>query len=265
MRFELSLCGGALARQHRRAIGDLERSLPWATLDPSRLEPDVLAGARRRWTELAFNEHRSIVLMAQLVQALGEVQAPLDLHSIACAFPLQELAHAEICARVVAQLGGAADIETATLETRLETPAGLTTAQRCHELVVRFCCVGETVSRCWLARMRQRVDHPLVRAVLSRILRDEARHSAFGWLYLDWCREEGLLDVAERSRLAAVAREALRPYAAAHGAGRGGAERPQDVLVTLSADEMQRLLARSVLEVRAGLERRGLNLESREH
>lgn len=260
MHFELSLCGGALTRPHRRAVGDLERSLPWATLDPSRIEPEVLVGARRRWTELAFNEHRSVALMGQLVQALAEAQAPLDLCSIACGFPLQELVHAEICARVVTRLGGAADVETATLAIRLETGAGLTPAQRCHELVVRFCCVGETLSKCWLARMRERVAHPLVRAVLSRILRDEALHSGFGWLYLDWCVEEGLLDGEERRRLAAVAREALGPYTKARERTEtAGEESAHDILVTLPGDEMRLVLTRATDEVRAGLERRGLH------
>jgi hypothetical protein len=259
MEFELSLCGGTLARPHRRAVGDLERSLPWQTLDASRLEPATVSAARRRWTELAFNEHRSIVLMGQLVQALGEAQVPLDLYSMACGFPLQELAHAEVCARVVSRLGGAADVETGTLETRLETGVGLTPAQRCHELVVRFCCVGETLSKCWLARMRERVAHPLVHAVLSRILRDEALHSGFGWLYLDWCLEEELLDGGERARLAAVARGALEPYTRARvSTETAGDGSPHDILVTLPGHEMRRWLAQAVRKVQAGLERRGL-------
>jgi len=258
-RFELSLCDGALAGPHRRAVGDLERTLPWSTLDPSGLDPEVVARARGRWTELAFNEHRSIILMGQLVQALGEAQAPLDLHSMACAFPLQELVHAEVCARFASRLGGAVDLAVASVATTLETAAGLTPAQRCHELVVRFCCVGETLSKCWLARMRDRVTHPLVHAVLSRILRDEARHSSFGWLYLDWCLEEDLLDRAERERLAAAARRALEPYARGGDSGEASLDgAPHDVLVTLPGDEMRRLLARATAEVRTGFERRGL-------
>jgi hypothetical protein len=260
-RFELSLCDGPLAGPHRRAVGDLERTLPWSTLDPSGLDPSVVARARGRWTELAFNEHRSIILMSQLVQALGEAQAPLDLHSMACAFPLEELVHAEVCARFASRLGGAADIAVASVATSQETDAGLTPAQRCHELVVRFCCVGETLSKRWLARMRERVTHPLVQAVLSRILRDEARHSSFGWLYLDWCLEEDLLDRAERERLAAAARGALEQYARAGETGEATVdEAPHDVLVTLRRDEMRLLVAQARSEIGAGFERRGFQM-----
>ncbi|HXY42271.1 MAG TPA: hypothetical protein VEQ10_21525 [Vicinamibacteria bacterium] len=259
MRFELSLCGGALAESHRRRVGDLERALPWSSLAGSHLEPDVRAAASRRWTEMAFNEHRSSILMAQLVQALGEAQVPLDLHSIACSFPLQELSHAEICGRVVSHLGGAADLETATLETTFALPAGLTPAERCNEVVVRFCCVSETISKRWLAHMRARVAHPLVHAVLSRILRDEAHHRAFGWLYLDWCLDEGLLDDHERKRLTTIAAEALESCTSFPEAGdpAAGREAP-DILVSLSAPEMRQLMARAAAEVRSGFERRGL-------
>jgi hypothetical protein len=261
MNFELSLRGGALARPHRRAVGDLERSLPWETLDPSRLDTGVLLAARRRWTELAFNEHRSIILMSQLLQALGEAQAPLDLYSIACGFPGQELVHAELCARVVARLGGGADLETATLETRLGEDPELDPLQRSHELVVRLCCVGETLSKCWLAQMRARVVHPLVRAVLTRILRDEARHSGFGWLYLDWCLEEGWLGGTEGMRLERVARQALAPYGGRPaGTGPISGSAQHDVLVTLSDDAMRQWQALAVGEVCAGFERRGLDV-----
>jgi hypothetical protein len=264
--FELSLCGGALARPHRLAVGDLEHALPWSTLDVSGLEPHVLERARRRWTELAFNEHRSVILMAQLVQALGEAQVPLDLHSLACAFPMHELAHAEICGRLVSHLGGAADVETTTLETTVTTTAGLSPKQRCHELVVRLCCVGETMSKGFLACMRQRVTHPLMRAVLSRLLRDEALHSGFGWLYLDWCVEEELLEPAELARLATVAREALRPYVAAFSSASGAraassalaGQRPHDILMMLADEEERGLLARETKQIQDGLSRRGL-------
>jgi hypothetical protein len=258
--FELTLSGGPLERAHRQAVGDLEQLLPWSTLEPGELEPWLLARARGRWTECAFNEHRSGILMAQLVQALGEAQVPLDLWSLACGFPLQELAHAELCARVASRLGGGQDIETATLEMTLTPSAGLTPRQRCHELVVRLCCVGETISRHWLAGMRERVEHPLVHGVLSRLLRDEALHSGFGWLYLGWCRQERLLDEAERSRLSALARAALDGYRARPaGDDVVGARIPHDVLVALPAAEYRRTLVEAGKEVSARLAEHGLD------
>jgi hypothetical protein len=53
-------------------------------------------------------------------------------------------------------------------------------------------------------------SHPLTRGVLERIVRDEAPHGRFGWLYLEWLAED--LDDAERRRLATIAVDTLRVY-----------------------------------------------------
>ena len=52
--------------------------------------------------------------------------------------------------------------------------------------------------------------HPLTRAVLTRIVKDEAPHGRFGFLYLDWAAER--MEEAERARLAKVATEMLRLF-----------------------------------------------------
>jgi hypothetical protein len=258
--FQLSLCGGALERHHRRTVGDLSRLLPWATLEPRTLAPEVREAAARRWTEVAFNEHRSAILMAQLLQALGEAQVPLDLHSLACRFPVQELAHAEICGRLAAHLGGCGPVETATLATSITVPAGLTAKQRCHELVVRLCCVGETFSKAWLSSLRDRVRQPLIRAVLSRLLRDEALHSRFGWLYLDWAVDDGQLDRAEAERLSRIAGEALGALTPPNEGDRRGREDSPDVLATLPGPDYRALFGAVERDVRARLESCGLGL-----
>jgi hypothetical protein len=253
--FQLSLLGGALGRHHRRWVGDLERLLPWTSLDPRALAPEVRAAAARRWTENAFNEHRSAILMAHLLQVLGEAQVPLDLHSLACRFPAQELAHAEICGRLAAHLGEAGPVGTATLATSIPLAAGLTTTERCNELVVRLCCVAETLSKAWLESVRARARQPLIRAVLSHLLRDEAIHSRFGWLYLDWAQEEGWLEHAEAERLWGIADEALRALEPAPSPWPAEAEEDRpDVLVTLRDSDYRALFRAFERDVRTRLE-----------
>ena len=53
--------------------------------------------------------------------------------------------------------------------------------------------------------------HPLTRAVLEQIVRDEAQHGRLGFLYLEWVEER--LDDAERQRLAEVALDTIRTLA----------------------------------------------------
>ena len=53
--------------------------------------------------------------------------------------------------------------------------------------------------------------HPLTRAVLEQIVRDEAQHGRLGFLYLEWVEDH--LDDAERLRLADVALDTIRTLA----------------------------------------------------
>lgn len=76
--------------------------------------------------------------------------------------------------------------------------------------MVRLCCVGEAFSIHMLAGCLASAAHPLTRAVLERIVQDEAPHGRLGWLYLDWIVDD--LDDAERKRLARVALEAIRVF-----------------------------------------------------
>lgn len=68
-------------------------------------------------------------------------------------------------------------------------------------------CVGETFSVPMLTASARAASHPLSRALLSRIARDEAPHAELGWLYLDWVAPQ--LDDAERRRLARAALAAV--------------------------------------------------------
>jgi hypothetical protein len=63
---------------------------------------------------------------------------------------------------------------------------GLPPRPRAAELVTRNFCVGEAVSIPLLHGAWIRAAHPLPRAVLGRIVRDEAAHGTAGWTYLDW-------------------------------------------------------------------------------
>jgi hypothetical protein len=260
--FTLSLCGGALERHHRRTVGDIARQMPWETLAPERLTPQEREAAARRWTGLAFNEYRSAILMAQLLQVLGEAQVPLDLQSFAGHFPIQELAHAELCGRLAARFEGTQPVDTASLATRLGLSSGLSPRQRCNELVVRLCCVSETYARAWLACWRDRVGHPLLRAVFARLLRDEALHSRFGWLYLEWAVADGELGSAEGARLVRVAEDALRGLAPHPDRGAAGPVEP-DWLVSLPPAEQQSIHGSVEREVRSRLSTLGLGRQPR--
>jgi hypothetical protein len=210
--FELEMMGGATERRYRRARPEVE-ALPWGTLDPRLHAPVHLEEARGHWTLAAFQEQRTAAACAEAVRALLACRAPLDLVAVASRFPLDEVVHVEMCARVAEELGGGMPIRynprrLAPAPDRDDPPI-----LQAAEMIVAAYCVGEAFSVPVLRGTWHAARHPLLKGVLGIIVRDEAAHGAFGWTFLDWAGEA--LDPYRR-RLALIARLAIEEFTANH-------------------------------------------------
>lgn len=203
--FELELLGGGWERCYRRQRPELD-ALPWGTLRARSYSAEVLRVAREHWTIAAFQEHVTAAACGELLRLLVACRAPLDLIAYATRFPLDELVHVELCARICDELGGAAhaphDPRAVAPPADATTPALLAAA----ELAIRF-AVGEAYSVPILVATMRATIHPLVRGVLEIIARDEGPHGSFGWVFLDWAAPR--LDPAWRPRLVATAATAI--------------------------------------------------------
>ncbi len=224
--FELGMLGGALERQYRRMRPEVQ-AMPWGTLEPSRHPPSLVVAARRSWTRAAFQEHRTGAACAATLELLIAARAPVDLVAVASRFVLDELAHVEMCARLAGELGGGTpllhDANAMVPHPALDLPP----LARAAELVVRVFCVGEAVSIPLLRGTARASTHPLIRAVMQRIVKDEAAHGRFGWLFLDWALPS--LDEATRAHLAAVAADEIGKLVASWDAMVPGADDVADV------------------------------------
>src|SRR5690606_11477757 len=111
--------------------------------------------------------------------------------------------HVELCARMAMSLGGGTEIIHDPDELVTDAKPGTPPLRRAAELVTRFFCVGEAVSIPLLRRTWKIAKHPLPKAVLGRIVKDEAAHGSFGFAFLDWALD-GLEadDLAELGRVA---------------------------------------------------------------
>ncbi|HEY2030740.1 MAG TPA: hypothetical protein VGH20_16195 [Myxococcales bacterium] len=183
--FELTLYGGAPERRYRKLRPDLLR-MPWEELSSDGAPPEVIAAARLGWTRAALQEYASADAQALMLRWLVRARAPLDLSAVASRFSLDELAHAELCARVAERLGGGATIphceEVLYATGKASQEAELEAARQ----VVWNCCVSESWSHAILTAVWTAEKHPLLREVRGRIAKDEAAHAQFGWIYLDW-------------------------------------------------------------------------------
>ncbi|HKO94135.1 MAG TPA: hypothetical protein VJU61_23440 [Polyangiaceae bacterium] len=257
--FELELLGGATERRYRKMRPEVE-AMPWGTLDLSRSSPVELVHARRAWTGAAYQEYRTAVACTLTSRALLEARAPIDLIATASRFPLDEMVHVELCARMAEECGGGTEIRYDPSAVALDADRSLPPLLRLCELAVRFFCVGEAISIPLLRATWHSARHPLPRAVLGRIVKDEAAHGVFGFTVLDWALAR--LSDPDKQHLAGMADVAIDflerqwrelaqcPRGAAHEADVLGWMQTEPYLaaarVALQRDVVQPLLARGI-------------------
>ena len=209
--FELELYGGPSERRYHRMRPEI-LEMPWGSLAESLaknpIPPEERVRAQRAWTGAAFQEHRTAVACAATLRALLEARAPIDLIGMATRFPLDEMAHVELASRMTLELGGATEIRYVPSEVMRDPDPDLPNLLRAADMVVRFFCVGEALSIPLLRGAAHAARHPLARAVLHRIVWDEASHGTFGFTFLDWA--EPLLSASDRAHLGDAADRTIR-------------------------------------------------------
>ncbi len=183
--FELELFGDSVERRYRKQRPEVE-AMPWGTLDASKIPEPARILARKAWTGAAFQEHRTGLACCAALRALFECRAPVDLIAMAARFPTDELVHIELCARMAMELGGGTEIQHDPNALIVDPDDSLPPLLRAAHMVVRFFCVGESLSIPLLKGTWHAARHPLPRAVLGRIVKDEAAHGTFGFTFLDW-------------------------------------------------------------------------------
>ena len=67
----------------------------------------ALVARAQAWTSAAFQEHRTALACAATLRALIECRAPVDLIAMASRFPLDEMVHVELSARMAMELAAA--------------------------------------------------------------------------------------------------------------------------------------------------------------
>jgi len=204
--FELEWMGGA-AEHHFRKARPATETLPWGSLDPSRYDPAAVEFARGAWTEVAINEYRAVASFCEVLRALVDVKAPLDLLGMTSDFLADEVSHVELASRMAMDLGGAAP-RAVDLDRFAVRPQGLTSLQRANELLLRVSCIAEAFSGGTATVSMDTTSHPLPRAVYETILRDEAHHRRLGGLYFEWAFSK--IDDTELARLGQVLLSALK-------------------------------------------------------
>jgi hypothetical protein len=196
--FELTLYGGAPESRYRRLRPDVEQ-IDWDSLSPKGKPEAEVVAARRGWTAAALQEYATAAAHAVMLRALVRARVPLDLSAVASRFSLDELAHAELCARIATALGGGTPLEYDREKVFPSVTVRDTSPEIEAAQIVIQNCVSESWSHELLHLVWEAEKQPVLKRARGRIAKDEAGHGRFGWLFLDWL-EPGLAD-ADRQRL----------------------------------------------------------------
>ncbi len=207
--FEIEWMGGPAEHCFRKARPSTE-SLPWGTVDTSKFSAAALDMARASWTEVAINEYRAVASFAEVLRALVDTKAPLDLIGMTSDFLADECSHVEIASRMAMELGGAVE-RMVDLDRFAVRPRTANAFQRANELVLRVSCVAEAFAGGTATVSYGRTTHELPRQAYETILRDESRHRRMGGIYLEWALEK--MDEKEVERLGDVLFDALKSVA----------------------------------------------------
>ncbi len=188
--FELTLTGGPAEALYRRARPEVER-LPWGKALGVRVTSAQRMAARQQWTIAALQEYQSASAQAAVLAALVRARVPLDLSAMAARFPIDELTHAEVCARMANELGGGTPVSyDAEQVFRAPPPTKRRPLLEATILVARLFGVAEGWSYGFIHGLLAEARVPLLRAVWRALLRDEAMHARFAWMFLSWARAE---------------------------------------------------------------------------
>ena len=147
----------------------------------------------------------------------------------------------------------------------VEADASLPPLLRAADMVTRFFCVGEALSIPLLRGTWHAAVQPLPKAILGRVVKDEAAHGTFGFAFLDWAL--GKLDESQIAHVGAAADRAirylLRQWDGLRKVRRAGDDESGDTLGWMRSDAYLALGEKALNEkVRAPLRERGVPISA---
>ncbi len=168
--------------------------VPAPDLDPGSLSGEIVAQLVAIWTTLCEDERDSVIAATLVAGDLARLGAPPSILAAATRVIEDEVRHVGVCATVLERLGAAA-AEVRPEDRRRSVGDDPSIERRTARALVAGFGVGESMSAGWFVAARRVCRQPLIHWALTELLRDEARHGAFGieagrWLTRNWSDAE---------------------------------------------------------------------------
>jgi transposase len=199
--------------QAKQSRWDPERDIPWASFDPSRYTPAVLAAAALSWSRKAWIEYGGLPeTPALIIRFCLEHERESDPKYFLTVRNTEEAWHLDCCHRFAELCGGfvetpASPTYAALFNQGLHREA-LDASRNLDAYVAAHIGIQDGLDLELTRLHRDNTTDPVARAILDRLVADKTRHAAFGWFYLG-SRAAGW-DEADRQTIAAEVEHVVR-------------------------------------------------------
>lgn len=158
--------------------------------DPSRYPAPLLARLVGRWQQLCADKQDGLIAATLVTTDLARLGAPPAMLALAARVIEDRVRHVEVCGRLLDALGVVAH-SPAPETTRSTLGRGEPMDGRCARALITGFTVAEPLAAAGFAAARSLAREPLVAWGFTELLRDQARHGAFGakaagWVIRDW-------------------------------------------------------------------------------
>jgi hypothetical protein len=179
-----------LYQQATKQQWDPQRDVDWDALDPGAYDDVHREAARMWWSRRGWGEYGAISESPTLAVRFIQDRLPADLALFFMVRTQEEARHAESCYMMAERLGGyitaPADADFAkAVGTHGVRRMALDPDTSVEAIIGALVCGLEEYAFDWFKLMIETTTNPVAKRVLHLIYRDEVRHCAFGWHYLE--------------------------------------------------------------------------------
>jgi hypothetical protein len=179
-----------LFRTATRNQWDPRTDVDWSGLDGIELDDRHREGARLYWSRRAWSEYGAISESPALLIRFCQERREADLRYFFTIRTQEESRHAEACYLMAEKLGGYVPEPALTdfqksVATHGVRKMALDPEVSLEAIIAALVCAAEEIAFDVFRHLVGTTPNPVAHQVLRFIMRDEVRHCAFGWAYLE--------------------------------------------------------------------------------
>jgi hypothetical protein len=165
-------------------------AVPWDDLDVTRFTEAQRDAARLYWSRRAWGEYGAISESPALQIRFCQERREPDLRFFFTIRTQEEARHAEVCYLMAEKLGGyiKEPVQSAyqgSVATHGVRKMALDPAISLEAIIASLVCGAEEIAFDVFRHLIEVTPNPVANRILRLIMRDEVRHCAFGWAYME--------------------------------------------------------------------------------